>query len=174
MENFSKGNKKELFNKMQFKFGEKLLIINNENELFEYIKNINDFALIFENKYRYKYEKEENSGEKNRNKFIPLFFIKNDSFYESLSGNIINTISPKINRGESEYNNVFILNNDLEENKEFCFEIKLGHGFWDNIIRIKNNENIFRVDNLKIGLLKLNGTNLKQISEHIVINHKKK
>lgn len=174
MENISKGNKNELFNKMKFKFGEKLLIINNENELFEYINNINDYALIFENKYRYKYEKEENSGEKNRNKFIPLFFIKNDSFYESLSGNIINTISPKINRGESEYNNVFILNNDLEENKEFCFEIKLGHGFWDNIIRIKNNENIFRVDNLKMGLLKLNGTNLKQISDHIVINHKKK
>jgi len=92
--------------------------------------------------------------------------------YQTISHNIINTIEPpnNIDIKNKYYNNVFVLNNILEAKSQFCFEIKLGHGIWDNICS-KNDENI---SGLKIGILKLKQQNLKDISNYLTFSYPRK
>ena len=154
-----------LFSGLKFEFNSELFIIENENEFSNYIKKIDDCSINLERKYNIKYPGNDNIEPKNEKKFIPLF-SKNDKFNESINSNIKNTFSHI--SGKNDYNNVFILNNALEEDLEFSFEIKLGHGFWENI----NYSNSY--NNLIIGLLQLNKDNIKEISDYITINDNKK
>ena len=135
-----------LFSGLKFEFNSELFIIENENEFSNYIKKIDDCSINLERKYNIKYP-------------------GNDKFNESINSNIKNTFSHI--SGKNDYNNVFILNNALEEDLEFSFEIKLGHGFWENI----NYSNSY--NNLIIGLLQLNKDNIKEISDYITINDNK-
>ena len=125
----------ELCRNLKFQYENQEITINNEKDLLKYISKINEIPINLEkewNKDKYKKEK----GEKNNKKFIPLFEINNNFFYETISSTIINTVEPPnhININDKIYNNVFILNKILEENNELCFEIKLGNGLWNNNI----------------------------------------
>ena len=169
MDNSANKNNDEissLFRGLKFKFNLESIEIDNEYSFLHYIKKIDDFAINFEKKYINKYSNNVNIDAKNEKKFIPLFSRK-DKFNESINLNIKNTFSH--NSQKNNYNNVFMLNNTLEEDLEFSFEIKLGHGFWDNINYTKSNNN-----NLIIGLLQLNKDNIKEISDYITINNNKK
>ena len=151
------------FSNINFEYNNEKITVNNETDLLNYIKKIDTSAINFEKKYKYKYLNKINLDEKEENKFIPLFQNKGN-IYESWNGNIKTTI----NNSKQNIKNVFVLNNILEENQEFCFEIKLGNGYWDNMIDIKNNQN------MKIGLLELNSEKIKKINESININSNKK
>ncbi len=151
------------FSNINFEYNNEKITVNNETDLLNYIKKIDTSAINFEKKYKYKYLNSINLDEKEENKFIPLFPNKGN-IYESWNGNIKTTI----NNSKQNIKNVFVLNNILEENQEFCFEIKLGNGYWDNMIDIKNNQN------MKIGLLELNSEKIKKINESININSNKK
>ena len=155
-----------LFNNLTFEFNNQKIKVNNETDLLNYIQKIDTSATNFDKKYKYKYLNGENLDEKNEKKFIPLFPNKG-SIHESLNGNIKSTTNRTSKKGEN-FKNVFILNNILEENQEFCFEIKLGNGYWDNIIDIKNN------NNMKIGLLELNSEKIKKINESMSVTPNKK
>ena len=155
MENSGNNSKLSSFNNLYFEFNNEKITINNENELLNYIKKSDKHAINFEQKFKYKYLNNENSDEKNEKKFIPLFPNKG-YLYESWNGNVKTTINNSIKT--QNFKNVFILNHVLEENQEFCYEIKLGNGFWDNIIDIKNN------NNMKIGLLELNPEKINKIN----------
>ena len=155
-----------LFNNLTFEFNNQKITVNNETDLSNYIQKIDTSATNFDKKYKYKYLNGENLDEKNEKKFIPLFPNKG-SIHESLNGNIKSTTNRTSKKGEN-FKNVFILNNILEENQEFCFEIKLGNGYWDNIIDIKNN------NNMKIGLLELNSEKIKKINESMSVTPNKK
>ena len=150
-------NNDELFNNLNFDFNNQ-----NENDLLNYINKINQNGINFEKKYKYKYLGKENTDEKNQKKFISLFRNKNN-IHESLNGNIKSTYNNESNDLIND-NNVFILNNILEENQSFCYEIKLGNGVWDNITNNKKN------NSLKIGLLELNKEIISNINEYITIN----
>ena len=152
-----------LFDNLKLEFNQTEIIIKDEKTLLDYIKKINNMAINFEKKYNFKYLNHENMDEKKEKKFIPLF-SKKDKFSESINGNIKNTYCSKKNINTT-YNNVFILNNIIEENLEFCYEIKLGQGSWNYI----NNS-----DNLQIGLLEFNKENIKEISEYITLTPDKK
>lgn len=168
MENSGNGNSNDLlamFNNLKLEFNNEIIIINNENDLLNYIGQIDQLAIIFDQKYKSKYLNNENIDKRDQKKFIPLF-SKKDKFYESFNSNIKNTFNSSKNQ-KPNYNNVFILNNILEENQEFCYEIKLGQGWWDNIINLKDSNNLI------IGLLELNKDNIKEISEYISISPKK-
>ena len=156
------GNNDELFNNLNFVFNNQQFKINNENDLLNYIGKINQNGINFEKKYKYKYLGKENIEEKNQKKFIPLF-RNNNNIHESLNGNIKSTYNNETNDLTND-NNVFILNNTLEENQSFCYEIKLGNGIWDNIIDNKKSHS------LKIGLLELNKEIISNINEYININ----
>ena len=165
MENSGTDSKLSSLN-LNFMFYNEKITINNENDLLNYIKKIDTHATNFEKKYKNKYLNNENQDEKNEKKFIPLFPDKG-YIYESLNGNIKSTI----NNSKSEtqkLKNVLILNNILDENQEFCYEIKLGNGYWDNIMDIKNN------NNFKIGLLEFNLEKIKKINEFINVTPDKK
>ena len=140
------------FSNINFEYNNEKITVNNETDLLNYIKKIDTSAINFEKKYKYKYLNKINLDEKEENKFIPLFPNKGN-IYQSWNGNIKTTI----NNSKQNIKNVFVLNNILEENQEFCFEIKLGNGYWDNMIDIKNNQN------MKIGLLELNSEKIKKI-----------
>ena len=155
-----------LFNNLTFEFNNQKITVNNETDLSNYIQKIDTSATNFDKKYKYKYLNGENLDEKNEKKFIPLFPNKGN-IHESLNGNIKSTTNRTSKKGEN-FKNVFILNNILEENQEFCFEIKLGNGYWDNIIDIKNN------NNMKIGLLELNSEKIKKINESMSVTPNKK
>ena len=155
-----------LFNNLTFEFNNQKIKVNNETDLSNYIQKIDTSATNFDKKYKYKYLNGENLDEKNEKKFIPLFPNKGN-IHESLNGNIKSTTNRTSKKGEN-FKNVFILNNILEENQEFCFEIKLGNGYWDNIIDIKNN------NNMKIGLLELNSEKIKKINESMSVTPNKK
>ena len=155
-----------LFNNLTFEFNNQKIKVNNETDLLNYIQKIDTSATNFDKKYKYKYLNGENLDEKNEKKFIPLFPNKGN-IHESLNGNIKSTTNRTSKKGEN-FKNVFILNNILEENQEFCFEIKLGNGYWDNIIDIKNN------NNMKIGLLELNSEKIKKINESMSVTPNKK
>ena len=148
------------------------IIINNENELLNYIKKINEIVRIFEKNFAYT-DDNKKKEEKNIKKFIPLFGCNNFMYYDTISNHIINTVElpNNIEYNELTYNNVFILNNILENKSQFCFEIKLGHGLWDNI-SLKNDEEIlnnkyYKIPSLRIGILKINEKNMKDISEYL-------
>ena len=83
-----------------------------------------------------------------------------------MNGNIKNTNTSTKSRSNN--NNVFILNGVLELDQEFCYEIKLGNGFWYNISDMEKNIN------LKLGLLELNREKIKKINEYITITQDKK
>ena len=164
MENSGIENNNELsylFTNLTFKFDQVIIMINNEKSFLDYLNKINNIAINFEKNYHYKYLNSQNIDEKNEKKFVPLFSQKN-RINESLNSNIKDTI-----KNHDANCNVFILNNILEDNSQFCYEIKLGHGAWDNVNALKNNAN------LKIGLLELNKENIKEISEYITINNNK-
>ena len=150
-----------LFTNLKFEFNHFEVEINDENSFLNYINKINNIAINFEKKYHYKYLNYQNIDEKNEKKFLSLFSKKN-GINESLNSNIKNTT--KNNYANS---NVFILNNILENNGQFCYEIKLGHGSWENL-----NASESKV-NLKIGLLELNKENLKELNELITLNNNK-
>ena len=152
-----------LFSNLNFEFNNEKTRVNNETDLLNYIKKIDKHAINFEKNYKYKYLNNVNIDEKEQNKFIPLFQNKG-YIYESWNGNIKSTI----NNSKSKSKNVFVLNNILEDNQEFCYEIKLGNGYWDNIIDINNN------NNMKIGLLELNSEKIKKINDSINITQNKK
>lgn len=150
-----------LFTNLKLKFDQVEIMINNEKSFLDYLNKINNIAINFEKNYHYKYLNSQNIDEKNEKKFLSLFSKKN-RVNESLNSNIKNTI-----KNNDSNSNVFILNNILEDNSQFCYEIKLGHGAWDNVTAFKNNVN------LKIGLLELNKENIKEISEFVTINNNK-
>ena len=152
-----------LFSNLNFEFNNEKTRVNNETELLNYIKKIDKHAINFEKNYKYKYLNNVNIDEKEQNKFIPLFQNKG-YIYESWNGNIKSTI----NNSKSKSKNVFVLNNILEDNQEFCYEIKLGNGYWDKLIDINNN------NNMKIGLLELNSEKIKKINDSINITQNKK
>ena len=167
MENSGNNSKlSSLFSNLNFEFNNEKTTVNNETDLLNYIKKIDNNAINFEKKYKYNYLNNKNIDEKEQNKFIPLFPNKGYIF-ESWNGNIKSIINnSKLTKQNTK--NVFILNNILEENQEFCYEIKLGNGFWDNILDIKNN------NNMKIGLLELNSEKIKKINDSINMTTNKK
>jgi len=160
----------ELCKDLKFENGRNTIIIKNESDLLNYINKINQLAQDFKGKKFSKNEIEENKDISN--KFISLFEFNSYMYYQTISNNIINTIEPpnNIDIKNKYYNNVFVLNNILEATSQFCFEIKLGHGIWDNIYS-KNDENI---SGLKIGILKLKQQNLKDISNYLTFSYPKK
>ena len=160
----------ELCKNLKFKNGRNEIVINNETDLLNYINKINQLAKDFKGKKFSINEIEENKDMSN--KFISLFEYNSYMYYQTISNSIINTIEPpnNINIKDKCYNNVFVLNNILETTSKFCFEIKLGHGLWDNIYS-QNDKNI---SGLKIGILKLKEQNLKDISNYLVYSYPKK
>ena len=169
----------ELFQNLKFKVENQTININNGKDLLKYISKINEKALNFEKQWNYNKDIKEKE-EKNIQKFIPLFEINNNLFYETISSTIKNTIEPpngiNINIKDKIYNNVFILKKFLEEENELCFEIKLGHGLWNNTIFYSNykdiNNNYNKLNSFKIGLLKLNDENISNISDYLSISSK--
>ena len=166
MENSGKQNVPELFNNLTFEFNNEKFTVDNENDLLNYINKINICGNNFEKKYKFKYLKPENIYEKQLKKFISLFQNRSN-IHESMNGNIKNTNTSTKSRSNTN-NNVFILNGVLELDQEFCYEIKLGNGFWDNLSDMENNIN------LKLGLLELNREKIKKINEYITITQDKK
>ena len=160
----------ELCKNLKFNNGRNEFVINNETDLLNYINKINQLAKDFKGK---KFSKNEIEEDKDiSNKFISLFEYNSYMYYQTISNNIINTIEPpnNINIKNKCYNNVFVLNNILESKSKFCFEIKLGHGLWDNIYS-KNDKNI---SGLKIGILKLKEQDLNEISNYLIYSYPKK
>ena len=163
----NESNNKELlslFSNLKLEYNNNPVIVNNESELLKYIHQIDKLGTTFEQKYKFKYLNGESIEEKNEKKFFHLF-SKKDKYHESFNSNIKSTYTNDHNI-KTIYNNVFILNSAIDENQEFCFEIKLGHGNWDDPLNINNN--------LKIGLIELNKENIKEISEYISINQNNK
>ena len=177
----------DFFKNLKFEFEGGQIIIKDEKDFLNYINTINGKEIDFEKSCH----KNENNLEKNdiKNKekleeinfrtFIPLFDLNNYCFYETISNNIIFTTEPQneININKA-FNNVFILNKNLEKESELCFEIKLGNGLWNNLFssltkknNIKNAN--FGMNSFKIGLLKLNADNIKHISEYLSISSSK-
>ena len=161
----------ELCKNLKFNNGRNEFVINNETDLLNYINKINQLAKDFKGK-RFSKNIFKNEIEDISNKFISLFEYKTYMYYQTISNNIINTIEPpnNINIKNKCYNNVFVLNNILEDKSQFCFEIKLGHGLWDNI----NSKNDNNISGLKIGILKLKEQDLKEISNYLVYSYPKK
>ena len=160
----------ELCKNLKFKNGRNEFAINNETDLLNYINKINQLAKDFKGK---KYSENEIEEDKDiSNKFISLFEYNSYMYYQTISNNIINTIEPPNNTNIKDkcYNNVFVLKKIPETKSKFCFEIKLGHGLWDNIYS-KNDKNI---SGLKIGILKLKEQNLKDISNYLVYSYPSK
>ena len=168
----------ELCKNLKFENDNHTTIINNGNDLLNYINKINEKSNNLEkqvNNYKIIIEKEE----KNIKKFIPLFELNNNLFYETISTTIKNTIEPpeEIDINNNYYNNVFILNKILEKDSELCFEIKLGHGFWNNFNKINNKDinhyKYNKMNSLKVGLLKLNEENIKDMGSYLTISSTK-
>ena len=169
MDNSGNKSNDEIFSfneALKFEFNSEKIEIKNENELLAYIQKIDTIAGNFENKYNFKYLNNENIEQKNEKKFIPIFSKKNQC-YETINLNIKYTFSNDKDNNHH-YNNVFVLNDPLEENQEFSFEIKLGQGYWGNMNNLKSD------NNLMIGLLKLNKEKITEISDYITINNKRK
>ena len=166
----------DLCKNLKFKVENQTININNGKDLLKYISKINEKSLNFVNQWNYNKVLKEKE-EKKIKKFIPLFEINNNLFYETISSNIKTTIEPpnyiNININDKIYNNVFILNKILEENNQLCFEIKLGHGLWDNNIFFSKNKDINnnddKLNSLKIGLLKINDENIIYMSKYLSI-----
>ena len=151
-----------------FNFENKTIKINNYAELKKYLQNINNKANNIYINY--------NAYENEICKFIPLFNDKIRFCFETISGNIKHTKELEIkceSINKSEFiNNVFILNQD--KNK-YCFEIKLGHGTWDDLKFPKNDLNIFNnMDKnrniFKVGLLKIKENNINSLNRHLFYN----
>ena len=176
-----------LFKNLVFQIEGRKILIKDENDFKNYIKQINEKEIDFEKncpKIKNIFEKEylkniERLEEKNIKTFIPLFDFNNYFFYETFSNNIIFTTEPpnELNINKT-FNNVFILNKALEKDSELCFELKLGNGLWNNLFynliqknEIRNMNN--QINSFKIGLLKLNGENIKQMSEYLTISSSK-
>ena len=168
----------ELCKNLKFLNNNKTISINNGNDLLNYINKINEKSINLEKQVS-NYKKIIEKEEKDIKKFIPLFELNNNLFYETISTTIKNTIEPpdEIDINKNYYNNVFILNKILEKDKELCFEIKLGHGLWNSFNKIKNKDiNLYKynkMNSLKVGLLKLNEENIKDISSYLTISSTK-
>jgi hypothetical protein len=150
--------------------------VNNGKDLLNYINKINEKVFNLEESISKNIKEDE---EKKVKKFIPLFESNNYFlFYESINDTIKISIEPpnEININNN-YNNVFILNKILEQNKELCFEIKLGHGLWDNNLVTKDldiSDKYNIMNSFKIGLLKLNEKKIKNMSDYLTISPEKK
>jgi len=150
--------------------------VNNGKDLLNYINKINEKVFNLEESISKNIKEDE---EKKVKKFIPLFESNNYFlFYESINDTIKISIEPpnEININNN-YNNVFILNKILEQNKELCFEIKLGHGLWDNNLVTKDldiSDKYNIMNSFKIGLLKLNEEKIKNMSDYLTISPEKK
>ena len=168
----------ELCKNLKFINENQTIIVNNENDLLNYINRINEKSINLEKDFSNN-KKIIEKEEQNIKKFIPLFDSSNNLFYETKSSIIKNTIEPpnEININNKYYNNIFILNKILEEENELCFEIKLGQGLWNNFINIKNkdikNYKYNKMNSLKIGILKLNEEKIKDMSNYLTISSTK-
>ena len=174
----------ELCKNIEFQNQNGIININSGQDLFNYINAINKEANKISKKYNdAKNNEDENlikeNEENNIKYFIHLFeYNSNYLFYETISNSIINTIEiPNTinNNKNNQYNNVFILNKVLEEECEYCFEIKLGHSLWNNINdNDKENKKYSQLNNIfKIGLLNLNEKKIKTMSDYLVISELK-
>ena len=171
----------ELCKNKKFENDGETIFVNNSSDLLRYINKINEKAITFTQKNS---GKDIDISEEAVNKFIFLFEYNNNYlFYTSPSKNIINTLNVPndiIMKINNNYNNVFILNKILENEENFCFEIKLGHGLWNNINEIKNKHidvdntnNDYQMNAFKVGFLSLNEESMKTISDNIVISELK-
>ena len=151
-----------------FIFENKTNKINNYEQFKKYLQKINDKAANIYSNYDF-YQNYENEN----CKFMPIFDDKLKFCFETINGSIIHTKELEIkseSMNKTEFiNNVFILN---KEKNKYCFEIKLGHGTWDNLKFLKNDLNIY--NNLdkyrnvfKIGLLKVKEQNLNTLNRNL-------
>ena len=174
----------ELCKNIKFQSQNGIININNGQDLLNYINIINKEANKFSKKNNdAKNNEDENiikeNEENNIKYFIHLFeYNSNFLFYETINNSIINTIeipNTIYNNKNNQYNNVFILNKVLEEECEYCFEIKLGHSLWNNINDNENeNKKHSQFNNIfKIGLLNLNEKKIKTMSEYLQISELK-
>ena len=117
-----------------FIFENKTNKINNYEQFKKYLQKINDKAANIYSNYDF-YQNYENEN----CKFIPIFDDKLKFCFETINGSIIHTKELEIkseSMNKTEFiNNVFILN---KEKNKYCFEIKLGHGTWDDLKLTKN------------------------------------
>ena len=122
-----------------FIFENKTNKINNYEQFKKYLQKINDKAANIYSNYDF-YQNYENEN----CKLIPIFDDKLKFCFETINGSIIHTKELEIkseSMNKTEFiNNVFILN---KEKNKYCFEIKLGHGTWDNLKFLKNDLNIY-------------------------------
>ena len=144
--------------------------INNYADFTKYLQKINKKAKNISIDY--------DTYEKEQCKFIPIFDENVKFCFETISGTIKHTKKLKI-KNESgniidSINNVFILNKDKDK---YCYEIKLGHGSWDNLTQNKNDFNMFNNENnncniFKIGLLKIKGNCLNKLDNNLIYRGK--